>query len=284
MIVIKNFKDVLSQIKIYKNHGFKIGFVPTMGALHEGHLSLVNTSSEQNHITVVSIFVNPTQFNNAEDLQKYPRTLLTDMEQLQTTKCSLLFAPESKDIYPEGEVRKKIIDLGELDEVQEGIHRPGHFTGVVQVVDVLLNIIQPDNLYLGAKDYQQCMVIRKLLIELHKQVRLVICPTMRTETGLAMSSRNARLSQEGIAIAAGIYKVLNDAKLGFKNCDTLEEVSAIENMSIQMLNTFSKVEYFHFSNAYTLMPLKSLEEDVVITVVTWIEGVRLLDNITIIRE
>lgn len=282
MLVIKNADELKNHLQKLRALGHTIGFVPTMGALHSGHLSLVEASAAENQFTVMSIFVNPTQFNNPEDLKKYPRTLISDLELLQATSCDIVYAPEVEDVYPQGTAQKMdLIDLSAMNSVQEGKLRPGHFQGVVQVVDILLSTVAPDVLYLGAKDYQQCMVIQLLIQQRHTHVRLQICPTLREANGLAMSSRNTRLSQEAKIQAGDIYKTMLYAKEKYTTCNTIEEVEKLMQACIEKLKQFSEPEYFYISHAHTLQPLSAVSEPAVITVATWMEGVRLIDNMVI---
>lgn len=199
-------------IEINKNKGASIGFVPTMGALHEGHLTLVRSASKENDVVIVSIFVNPTQFNDKKDLEKYPRTLDSDLLLLSGSGANVVFAPGVDDIYPDGDDKGADIDLGGLDMYMEGAFRPGHFKGVAQVVKRLLEIVTPDRLYMGQKDFQQFTIIQYMLDSLKINTQLVVCPIVRETTGLAMSSRNARLSSPTRAAAGIIFRVLKSAK------------------------------------------------------------------------
>jgi pantoate--beta-alanine ligase len=216
MIIVKKINDLQKFLAVYADKGQRAGFVPTMGALHNGHISLVAESKKNNLFTVCSIFVNPTQFNDPRDYEKYPITLENDILLLEQSGCDILFVPPVKEIYPDGTMQLKHYDLGYLEKVLEGQYRPGHFQGVCMVIDKLLNIVNSGNLYLGQKDYQQCMVIKKL-VELtgrEKSLTVNICPTLRETDGLAMSSRNMRLGEEERKRAATIYKVLLFIKNG----------------------------------------------------------------------
>ena len=213
MVIFKEVIQIESYINRLKNDGKKIGFVPTMGALHNGHLSLIATSKKNNAVTVCSIFVNPTQFNNHEDFKHYPVTIEKDIEALTKAGCSILFMPSVLEIYPPGFIKKQY-QLGAIENLLEGKYRPGHFQGVCQVVDRLLEIVQPNNLYLGQKDFQQCMVIKKMLylIGKEKEIELMIAPTLREADGLAMSSRNLRLNNEQRKAAPLLFKELTTLK------------------------------------------------------------------------
>ena len=193
MLLIKTIKE-LQYILTGSRESGTIGFVPTMGALHRGHLSLVKQAVLENQTAVVSVFVNPTQFNDAIDLEKYPRTLETDLEMLETTGCSIVFAPNTKEVYPEPDNRN--FDFGRLETVMEGKHRSGHFNGVAQVVSKLFDMVKPDKAYFGLKDFQQLAIIKTMVTQLKLPVEIVSCPTVREESGLAMSSRNELLTAE----------------------------------------------------------------------------------------
>lgn len=276
MILFKQADKLSHHLDIARKTAQKIGFVPTMGALHKGHLSLVEASKRENDITVCSIFVNPTQFNNAEDFKKYPITIEADIEKLLLAECDVLFQPTKEEIYPEG-FAAKLYDLGELENVLEGFYRPGHFQGVCQVMDRLLQIVQPDNLYLGAKDFQQCKVITRLVSQLGKadDIHINIESTYREDDGLAMSSRNLRLNNTERASAPAIYKALTFAKenqqLGVK---------ALEEAGNKFLtdNGF-KVEYFSIVNADYLQPATDATQNKVAVVAAFLGNVRLIDNL-----
>ncbi len=208
MILFKKITELSFFIEKEKKKGKSIGFVPTMGALHEGHISLINNSKALNKLTVSSIFVNPTQFNNAKDFDKYPVTIEKDIDLLEKNGCHILFMPTVKEMYPTGFINPPHYNLGYLETVLEGKYRPGHFQGVCQVVHRLLSIVQPHNLYIGQKDYQQCMVIKKLVELTQLKVNVIIGSTLRENDGLAMSSRNMRLNIEERKKAVKISEVL----------------------------------------------------------------------------
>lgn len=212
MIIYKYARDVGAHLKKIRLSNTLAGFVPTMGALHKGHISLLEQSKAICDITICSIFINPTQFNNPEDLKKYPVTLEQDIYLLESQGCDILFLPGVEDIYPEGLETDKQFDLGYLENTLEGKYRPGHFQGVYRVVKRLLEIVDPTHLFLGQKDYQQCMVINRLLELENFPTELFICPTLREESGLAMSSRNMRLKDDEKKHAAEIYNSLNSVK------------------------------------------------------------------------
>lgn len=205
---IKN--ELINLLDNYKKEGKKIGFVPTMGALHNGHLSLVKTSKTHSDITVVSIFVNPTQFNDPEDLKRYPRTLEQDVKLLETVGCDFVFAPSVEEIYPEPDTRK--FDFGYIETVMEGAKRPGHFNGVGQVVSRLFDIVRPDKAFFGMKDFQQVAVIKNMVGQLKYNIEIVPCPIIREESGLALSSRNTLLDEDHKKNAPHIYATLKKAR------------------------------------------------------------------------
>ncbi len=262
--------------------GKKIGFVPTMGALHAGHISLVEQAQKRADTVVVSIFVNPTQFNNKQDLKKYPRTLATDKKLLKAHGVNYVFAPSVEEVYP-GKRKKKVkVDLNGLDEQMEGAFRPGHFAGVVQVVKRLLDIVQPDSLYMGQKDFQQFTIIQQMIDDLSIPTELVVCPIMREPHGLAMSSRNERLPEKLRKRASIIHKTLKKSKRMMKNHTPSKiEKWALNNLAI----TDFDPEYFTIADGYTLKKIKSFKgkEYLVACTAVWTGGVRLIDNIILLK-
>ena len=206
MRVVKTISELKSLISGYKQENKTVGLVPTMGALHAGHKSLVDRARKENDIVVVSVFVNPTQFNNKQDLATYPRTEERDCALLEAAGCDVVFMPAVEEVYPEPDNRQ--FDLGAVAEVMEGAHRPGHFNGVAQVVSRLFAIVEPDRAYFGEKDFQQIAVIRAMVRQLQLKVEIVPCPIVRGEDGLALSSRNALLTPEHRAAAPQIYAAL----------------------------------------------------------------------------
>jgi pantoate--beta-alanine ligase len=276
MIIIKKAEAISDYLLQQKGQQKKTGFVPTMGALHQGHLSLIEASRKENDLTVCSIFINPTQFTNSDDFRLYPKTIEKDIENLLAAQCDILFLPPVDEIYPGG-YNARDYELGPIENTLEGLYRPGHFQGVCQVVDRLLEIVNPDSLYLGQKDYQQCMVIRKLLqlTEKEDKVRLVIVPTIREEDGLAMSSRNLRLSAEQRVRAATIFKVLSRIKEELGH----EPVSrSIENGTAMLEAAGFTVDYVEVAEATSLAPSSSVEIPLVALVAASIGSVRLIDN------
>jgi pantoate--beta-alanine ligase len=257
----------------------KVGFVPTMGALHEGHLSLIRTSKSKSDITVCSIFVNPTQFNDKKDFEKYPIQIDKDLEMLLEAKCDVVFIPNVEEIYPNGTLDKTSVDLGFIGKTLDGEHRPGHFDGVLQVVKRLLDIVQPDFLFLGQKDYQQCMVLNKLVEHYELPVIVDICATLREEDGLAMSSRNARLNSDERIAAVKLSKALFYIKDNIER----ESIQQLIDNQIQRLNKdeLIKVEYLTIVNGKTLEPVDIYQENTPLTalIAAKVGQVRLIDNV-----
>ncbi len=274
---------LFKQIEALKKHlaqiSGSIGFVPTMGALHEGHLSLIEKSNSENDITVCSIFVNPLQFNNKEDLKKYPRTLPQDMTLLKEHNCDIVFAPNAEEIYKVDSDSVLDFNVGLLDTLFEGSLRPGHFKGVAIIVNKLFDIVKPKHAYFGLKDYQQCMLIDKLVTDLKLPVELHFCPTLRESDGLAMSSRNARLSELARQSAPRIYECLNYAKANYrtKNITSIEEWCK----SHLLEDALYTLEYFNIVNAETLMPIENSKEKAVALCAAFLDGVRLIDNLVL---
>jgi pantoate--beta-alanine ligase len=256
-----------------------IGFVPTMGALHEGHLSLVRQARRENEAVVVSVFVNPIQFNNPEDLDKYPRDLNCDLDMLKDVGCDIVFAPDNAEMYPEKPT--ETYNFGTLETVMEGAFRSGHFNGVAVVVKRLFDLVKPTTAYFGEKDFQQLAIIRALVEQENLAVEIVACPTVREKDDLAMSSRNARLSEEDRRIAPQIYKILRD-------CRDLVDVFTPVQLKVFAEEQFKKIprtklEYFEIANAKTLQPIEKWGDCSrrVACVAIWLGDVRLIDNVKI---
>jgi pantoate--beta-alanine ligase len=276
MMIIKIAKELSLLVNRERNSGKTIGFVPTMGALHAGHISLIQLCKQQNDLAVCSIFVNPTQFNNPDDFTHYPVTIEKDIEQLIDAGCDILFLPPVEEIYPAG-FQKKQYDLGNLENILEGFYRPGHFQGVCQVVDRLLQIVSPHRLYLGQKDYQQCMVIRRLIEILGEknQPELVISPTVREADGLAMSSRNLRLSPEERQKATGIYKTLTYIKINL-NSSPAEILQKEGKRKLEEQGFI--VDYVKIADAKTLAESLPVHQPKVALIAATLHNVRLIDN------
>jgi pantoate--beta-alanine ligase len=279
MIIFKRAEQLSEYLGKQKESGKKIGFVPTMGALHRGHLSLIEAARKSSEIVVCSIFINPTQFNNPEDFKLYPVTVEKDIEQLYSAGSDVLFLPPLEEIYPPG-YRKKHFDLGPIENILEGKYRPGHFQGVCEVVDRLLEIVQPNDLYLGQKDFQQCMVIKKL-IELtgrDRAIRLHIVPTEREKDGLAMSSRNLRLNEAERKQAPAIFKVLS--RIGesiHRQSPEQLKVSAEEELVRQGF----VVDYVEIAQRNDLSAATNGNAPLVALVAATIGRIRLIDNLFI---
>jgi len=276
MVIIRKIHLLRTYLAKARDKG-EIGFVPTMGALHEGHLGLVRTCLSGNGTSVVSIFVNPAQFNDPKDFEKYPVTIENDIRLLEKEGCDLLFLPGVSEIYPEGGFGDQSFDLGYLERELEGRFRPGHFQGVCKVVSRLLDAVEPDRLYLGQKDYQQCMVIARLLELKDLSTSLCICPTLREADGLAMSSRNMRLSPQARSAAPLIHKMLEFARTNIRPGD----LEPLKEKIMRMLKDggFS-AEYFEFANAYDLSLRNQWDghESLVALTAAYLDDVRLIDN------
>ncbi|MDY6800289.1 MAG: pantoate--beta-alanine ligase [Bacteroidota bacterium] len=256
MKILKKRTEVVAELSLLKQQGKSIGFVPTMGALHQGHLSLIECSNKKDDITVVSIFVNPTQFNNPKDFEKYPRILEDDLEQLKKVKCDLLFVPSNEEIYPEEDKRE--FDFGHLDKVMEGAHRPGHFKGVGLVVSKLFEIVNPHRAYFGEKDFQQIAIIKKLIKILNFSIEIVSCPIIREKDGLAMSSRNMRLTFEQRKNVSLIAKTLFEAREKAKLLSVKETQEWVINTINK--NPYLDVEYFEIVDENTLLSVENWKQ------------------------
>ena len=282
MITFKKVKDLQQHLDQYRQRNEDIGFVPTMGALHDGHLSLLKTSMKENKLSVCSIFVNPAQFNDPADFMKYPSTINDDIFKLETTGCDILFLPSVKEIYPDGFDLKQKYDLGYLETILEGEFRPGHFQGVCMAVERLLLIVQPDKLYLGQKDYQQCMIISRLihLMELETKVKIRICPILRENDGLAMSSRNMRLNKEQRAKAPALYETLIFLQQNIRN-GSLRDLKKQATDDLQKKGF--KPDYVEIVNAETLKPINEWDArmNILGVVAASTDEVRLIDNMMI---
>ena len=289
--------DILAAVKEAKAKGLEIGLVPTMGALHEGHLSLIERAIKENDLVVVSLFVNPIQFNNKEDLEKYPRTIEADLELIKNLELRmkneakatelLAFTPTVDEMYPDGEP-KEVYHFGPVEEVMEGPRRPGHFSGVAVVVRRLFDLAQPTRAYFGEKDYQQIAVIRSLLEQIKYPIELVACPIVRADDGLALSRRNMRLSPEARAMAPAINATLEQAA----EMAEYEEVDDVKEWVLDTLASWHEVndspnglrfepEYFEIVEAITLQPIADWaaagDHGAVGCIAVWLDGVRLID-------
>ena len=262
----------------WKSLDLSIGFVPTMGALHKGHLSLIEQAISKNDKVVCSIFVNPTQFNDSKDLEKYPNQIEKDLILLKKAGCNLVFTPSIKDMYPQGDQVVQF-NLNGLDSLMEGAYRPGHFDGVCTIVSKLFEFVQPKNAYFGQKDFQQLAIIRHLNDSQKLSINIIGCPTIREEDGLAMSSRNALLNAEERTVATEIYRTLLEAKAQFPN-SSIEAIKSFVKTELNAVSAFS-TEYVEIAHTQTLQPLSNLEknEPAILCVAVFLGSVRLIDNI-----
>lgn len=277
MHIFRTAQTLIDHLNEQRSKGLTIGFVPTMGALHSGHLALIDHASQDNNIVVASIFVNPTQFNNAEDLKRYPRNIENDIAKLETTRCQILFNPEVEEMYPE-KIESQNINLGGLDTVMEGAHRPGHFDGVATIVSRFFKIVKPDRAYFGEKDYQQLQIIRHVSEQLGFKVDIVPHPIERSDLGLALSSRNQLLSPEDQQKALVIIQNLIWAKENFKSLTPMEMAETIKR---NFEKTPLELEYVEIVNQENLRNIDRWEEaqNARIFIAAHISGVRLIDNL-----
>ena len=277
MQVVKHINELREILNIKLEEGLSIGFVPTMGALHHGHLSLVEQAGQQTGFVVVSIFVNPNQFNDKGDLERYPRDLQKDVDLLSLTSCDLVFAPNADEIYPEPDTRQ--FNFGALEQVMEGKFRPGHFNGVAQVVSRLFEIVQPHKAFFGQKDFQQLAIINEMVRKLKLGVEIIACPIIREKDGLAMSSRNMLLSSEqrqnAVVISATLFEAVNKTSEFTVNELCKWVISRINE------NDFLNTEYFEIVDSVTLQPVKSWADPCskVGCIAVHCGKIRLIDNI-----
>ncbi len=278
MLIFKSTDELRHHLTHVRQNDATVGFVPTMGALHEGHASLIKYAIQQQNHTVVSIYVNPTQFNDATDLEKYPRPVIQDLEKLESMNVDVAFLPSDAEIYPQGKYVVPEIDLGHLGSILEAAYRPGHFEGVVQVMDLLLRIVQPDNLFMGKKDLQQIAVVQKLIAYAGFHCQLIGLPIIREPHGLAMSSRNERLSDEERIQAGIIFQVLSETAREYthRSYDQLRK-HALDRLSQPPF----RPEYFEFIRNDSFVVLNEKPEDgagVSVVTAVWCGDVRLIDN------
>ncbi len=283
MIIVKHKAELNSLLERERLNGLQIGFVPTMGALHQGHLSLLQQSIEENDKTVCSIFVNPTQFNNPEDLTKYPRQLEQDIKMLESIHCDYLFAPHTEEMYSDNE-QSINFDFGKLEQVMEGANRPGHFQGVATIVKKLFEAVKPDKAYFGKKDYQQLMIIKSLQQQYQLSPKIVACEIVREADGLAMSSRNQRLSPQQRKEAPQIYQTLLQAK---KLCKSLS-VNQLKDWITKQINAnpLMSLEYFEIANSENLQSIDdwNYSKSVMGFIVVNMNDIRLIDNINLCTD
>ncbi|WP_018341457.1 pantoate--beta-alanine ligase [Cytophaga aurantiaca] len=282
MICIRSINALRLHIADEKRKSKAIGFVPTMGALHEGHISLIKQAKAENALCIASIFVNPLQFNNAEDFKKYPIQQEKDIQLMEQAGCDVLFIPSVEEFYPSPP--KLSIDIGALDRILEGTHRPGHFSGVAIVVSKLFNVVSPDKAYFGQKDLQQVAVINQLVRELNFPIEIIACPIVREQNGLAMSSRNMRLSNAGKTVASNLFAALSLIKQSISKGE--RSTSTLVTVGGNYLNTFKEIEieYLEVVNGDTLESITEIKgvSKVAVCIAAHIEGVRLIDNLVII--
>ena len=279
MIIVKNKLRLSACLSETARSEKNIGFVPTMGALHAGHISLIKKSIADNNLSVCSIFINPAQFNNITDLEKYPVTIEKDIDMLENAGCDVLFLPSVDEMYPVQEMPVHY-ELGSLENILEGKYRPGHFQGVCRIVDKLLNAVKPNVMYLGRKDYQQCLIIRKMMFERKHGATLRICDTVREADGLAMSSRNMRLNVDERLQATKIIESLKMMKVGLKPGD-LSQIKKEATLFLE--NNGYKVDYTEIADADTLEIQKKWDgsKKTVALAAAYLNEVRLIDNIVL---
>lgn len=283
MIVFRLAASLDNYTRLQKEKGHSIGFVPTMGALHQGHLSLVQRCKQETDIAVCSIFINPTQFNDPADLKKYPRTIEADILKLEQAKCDVLFIPGIEEMYPPNRAAIHY-ELGNLENDLEGMYRPGHFQGVCQAVHRLTDIVKPHKIFFGQKDFQQCLVIKRLFKNFQIPSEIVVNSTIREPSGLAMSSRNMRLTDEEREKATAIYKALINIKNNFTSVPFDKLVS--DSTSFLLQHGFSKVDYIAICDANTLQPVSEWNgsQQLAVLIAAFINNVRLIDNMMLTDE
>ena len=280
MLVFNKVDDLQQWLQARREEGRIVGFAPTMGALHRGHLELIRLSRQAGDVAVASIFVNPTQFNDLKDLEKYPRTPERDIELLISAHCDALFMPPVEEVYPPGLDLTVRLDFGQLEQVMEGKFRPGHFAGMATVVHRLLNIVRPERLYMGQKDFQQLSVVRDMLRQFHSPIELIMCATVREADGLAMSSRNVRLTPAMRAVAPLIYQTLQWAKAELRHRSS----SDIQSEALQSLSSAGlRPEYFDLVDGLSLLPVEHwADSDFIVACTAAFAGeVRLIDNVVV---
>lgn len=275
MLVYRTFEDLKSYLSNQVSKGRSIGFVPTMGALHNGHVTLIKESIKKSDITLCSIFVNPTQFNVQADLEKYPRAEEEDIDVLKASNCNVVFIPTVEEVYPEG-YKTTVVDLDGIESIMEGKQRPGHFDGVVQVVGRFFEEIDPDYSFFGEKDFQQLAVIRKMVAKRRFKVNIVSCPIVREESGLAMSSRNVRLSERGRKEAVFIWDQLQWAKENYPSLGVAKTILQIQKAFDD--NEHFNLEYIEIMSE-ELSEIENENQKARGFLVAEIEGVRLIDNL-----
>ncbi|EMF4671407.1 pantoate--beta-alanine ligase [Providencia stuartii] len=280
MLIVETSPILRREIRRWKLEGKRIALVPTMGNLHDGHLALIDEAKQQADIVIVSIFVNPMQFDRQSDLANYPRTLQEDCEKLKRRDINLVFAPSVKDVYPEGMAQQTFVEVPELSSILEGASRPGHFRGVSTVVTKLFNLVQPDLAFFGEKDFQQLQLIRKMVSDLSFDIQIVSVPTVRAKNGLALSSRNNNLSASELKLAPQLYSIMQQAaeKL-IAAPDNVEAIIQEIDDSLRQAG-FTPDELF-IRDAETLAPLSNISQKAVILMAAWLGQTRLIDNLQV---
>lgn len=278
MQLIKTISELRKLVKSYKNNNEVVAFVPTMGNLHAGHLDLVNRALSKADKAIVSIFVNPTQFEKADDLEAYPRTMDEDLAQLESLGVAIVFSPESSEMYPHGGLVTEV-DIPKISQLHEGASRPGHFRGVATVVCKLFNIVAPDIAIFGQKDFQQLSLIRQMVSDLDMPIEIIGAPTIREADGLAMSSRNSRLSAEQRDLAPNLYRVLS--QLEKQVVEGSDYVQAQNQATRELSGLGFKPDYVRVCNANTLQQASERDQDLVILAAAHLGDVRLIDNLQV---
>ncbi|HCW88522.1 MAG TPA: pantoate--beta-alanine ligase [Marinobacter sp.] len=284
MRTVHTLKELCAMLREYRRQGKRIGLVPTMGNLHEGHLSLVRKATEAADVVVTSIFVNPMQFGASEDLDTYPRTLAEDQKKLETAGNTLVFAPSNNEIYPEGLARQTRVSVPDVSEGHCGASRPGHFDGVATVVAMLFNMVQPDVAVFGEKDFQQLAVIRKMTRDLKMPVEIIGVPTSREKDGLARSSRNGYLTAEERKQAPAVYKTLQALAQKLQSQEDTQDFAALERAGQTMLSEAGlRPDYLNIVNSHTLKPAAPDDRELTILVAAFLGTTRLIDNLSLSR-
>ncbi len=276
MEVVKGIEDLRNKVKDWKKLGYTIGLVPTMGFLHEGHGSLIEKAKKEVDKVIVSIFVNPTQFNNTSDLETYPRDLESDKKLIGNKGGDLVFAPEVEEVY--GQKAFTIVDTSVLDENLCGATRPGHFRGVCTIVAKLFNMVMPHKAYFGKKDYQQLAIIKKMVEDLNFDIEVVGCDIVRSKDGLALSSRNSRLTSKGLSDALCLVKSMEIVEEALKKGE--KEGVKLISLAREVIDKVegTKIDYLNIVNKSTLENLNYVDKEALIAMAVWVEGVRLIDN------
>ncbi|MEY0949335.1 pantoate--beta-alanine ligase [Providencia manganoxydans] len=280
MLIVETSPILRREIRRWKLDGKRIALVPTMGNLHDGHLTLIDEAKQQADIVIVSIFVNPMQFDRQSDLANYPRTLQEDCEKLKRSGINLVFAPSAKEFYPEGMEKQTFVEVPELSSILEGASRPGHFRGVSTVVTKLFNLVQPDLAFFGEKDFQQLQLIRKMVHDLSFDTQIVAVPIVRAKNGLALSSRNNNLSADELKVAPQLYNIMKQASEKLiaapETADTL-----IQEMNESLRQTGFTPDELFIRDAETLAPLTNTTKKAVILMAAWLGQTRLIDNLQV---